>query len=438
MGGDTQITVGTNYIMRNTGQGASGQAGTNVATNYYSLQTINNYDTVLYVPTQFNNSSWTILSNGGFHSAGIKSDGSLWVWGYNLYGQIGDNTTINRSSPIQIGTSSWIAVATGQLHTAAITSNGVVWTWGNNSYSQLILSDALPRSSPTQIASTNTGLVNFASAVYAGWYSTHVITDNGYAISGGDNTYGQLGVNDTVSRSNPVFLVDSFLSASRSSPAQIVGGSYVYATAGENMTAAINSSGKLFTWGRNDFSQLSLIDRINRSDPVQIGASNYSLASATLSYLTVADSNNPQNLYGVGYNGYGQLGDGTTGSKLFLTNVLTQAYAGLSAPSTIMAGNFAPRNSSPVQIGTDSWIVLGAGDYSTLGLKSNNVLFAWGLNNFGQLGDSTTINKSSPVQIGNSSFTNVSAGASHNAILKSDGTGYIFGSNSDGQVGDLT
>ena len=82
--------------------------------------------------------SWTTISNGGLHSSAIRSDGSLWTWGYNALGPLGNNTSDNKSSPIQIGTSSWLAVSAGNSHTMGIKTDYTLWTWGYNTLYQLL------------------------------------------------------------------------------------------------------------------------------------------------------------------------------------------------------------------------------------------------------------------------------------------------------------
>jgi hypothetical protein len=117
-------------------------------------------------------------------------------------------------------------------------------------------------------------------------------------------------------------------------------------------------------------------------------------------------------LWAWGYNGYGQLGDGTT----------TQ------------------RHYSPVQVGSDTdWTVISAGGYYSLGIKADGTLWAWGNNGYGKLGDGTTTNRNAPIQVGtDDDWTNISAGAYHSQVIKADGTLWAWGYNYYGQLGDGT
>jgi alpha-tubulin suppressor-like RCC1 family protein len=76
--------------------------------------------------------SWKQISAGGYHTAGITTTGALFTWGNNTYGQIGDGTIVNKSSPVKIGSSSWSMVSAGQYHTAGITTTRALFTWGDN------------------------------------------------------------------------------------------------------------------------------------------------------------------------------------------------------------------------------------------------------------------------------------------------------------------
>jgi len=153
-----------------------------------------------YSPVQVGaGTNWSKISAGAYHSAAIKSDGTLWLWGYNGYGNLGDGTTTNRSSPVQIGSdTNWSLVSAGSYFTVAIKTNGTLWSFGNNGSGQLGLGDTTNRSSPTQVgAGTNWSLVK------TGTYHTVALKTDGTLWSFGYNNRGQLGLNDQTPRSSP-------------------------------------------------------------------------------------------------------------------------------------------------------------------------------------------------------------------------------------------
>lgn len=128
------------------------------------------------------------------HTAAVKNDGTVWTWGGNSYGQLGDGTTITKTTPVQVaGLTGVIAISTGSYHTAALKNDGTVWTWGANMFGQLgpnysYDSDSneyyyLNSSVPFQVP----GLTNVI-AIDAGPTQTTVIKNDGTVWTwGGDN-----------------------------------------------------------------------------------------------------------------------------------------------------------------------------------------------------------------------------------------------------------
>ncbi|HRU45471.1 MAG TPA: chromosome condensation regulator RCC1, partial [Spirochaetota bacterium] len=343
-------------------------------------------------PVQIGSSTdWASVSCGISHTVAIKSNGSLWAWGYNNSGRLGDGTTANKSSPIQIGVSTdWASVSCGGGHTVAIKSNGSLWAWGNNELGQLGDGTTGNKSYPIRI-----GVSTDWASVSCGGSHTVAIKSNGSLWAWGRNNSGQLGDGTTENRSSPV---------------QIGGGSTDWASVscGGSHTVAIKSNGTLWAWGYNYYGQLGDGTTANKSSPVQIGGGSTDWASVSCGNdHTVAIKSN-KTLWAWGYNGSGQLGDGTTGNK-----------------------------SSPVQIGSSTdWASVSCGGSHTVALKSNKTLWAWGNNGSGQLGDGTTTNKSSPVQIGVSTdWARVSCGNDHTIAIKSNGALWAWGGNNYGQLG---
>ncbi len=76
---------------------------------------------------------WSVLSAGVVHTVALKTDGTLWAWGWNCYGQLGDGTTTDRHSPVQTGSDTdWADISAGAVHTVALKTDGTLWTWGYN------------------------------------------------------------------------------------------------------------------------------------------------------------------------------------------------------------------------------------------------------------------------------------------------------------------
>jgi alpha-tubulin suppressor-like RCC1 family protein len=142
------------------------------------------------------------VTAGNNQTAVIKTDGSLWAWGTNNIGQVGDNTVINRSSPVQIGAlTNWYQVSAGEQLTASVKTDGTSWAWGSNSVGQLGQGNVIYRSSPVQVGA----LTNWAQISAGSSFVASVKTD-GSLWTWGLNGNGQLGQNiaPTVNRSSPV------------------------------------------------------------------------------------------------------------------------------------------------------------------------------------------------------------------------------------------
>ena len=121
------IAVKTDGTLWAWGQGELGQLGSNTSTNVFS-------------PIQIGAlSNWSRVSCGLGHTIAVKTDGTLWGWGQNSFGQLGLSDITLRSSPVQVGTmSDWKTISTDSYyHTSGVKSDGSLWTWGNNSYGQL-------------------------------------------------------------------------------------------------------------------------------------------------------------------------------------------------------------------------------------------------------------------------------------------------------------
>jgi len=144
------------------------------------------------VPVQVGaDSNWTSVSAGGRHTAGIRADGSLWAWGFNQSGQLGDGTTVGRFTPVRIGThNDWVSVSAGDVHTVGMRRGGSAWAWGNNGRGSLGDGTTTHRNAPTQ---TGTPTSWTAATVSAGVAHTAVVGINGLLMAWGSAEHGQLG-----------------------------------------------------------------------------------------------------------------------------------------------------------------------------------------------------------------------------------------------------
>jgi alpha-tubulin suppressor-like RCC1 family protein len=314
----------------------------------------------------------------GGHTLALKTDGTLWAWGENSLGQVGDGSTTDRHSPVQIGTD-FQFIAAGSFHSLAIKTNGTLWAWGAGNSGQLGSGSGTDRNTPVQVGTGYT-------AVAGGHLHTVGLKSDGSLWTWGDNSGGQLG--------------DGGASTNRYSPYQI-GAGYTAIAAGQWHNLGVRS-GALMSWGWNAQGQLGDGSAVMRSAPVQI-RSSFSGFLAAAGYQSFALETGGT-LWGCGWNIYGQLADG----------VVTQ-------------------RSIPVVIGS-GYGAVAAGAVHTLGLRTDGYLFAWGWNQTGALGDGTVTPSSVPKLIG-TGYKAVAAGDWHSLALKTDGSLWAWGDNSHGQLG---
>ncbi len=306
------------------------------------------------VPIQIGTASnWQTISAGAEHSMAIKTNGTLWAWGRNSEAQLGDGTNNNSNIPIQIGTdNNWVAVSTGSEHTLALKSNGTIWSWGGNTYGQC--GNAPPPNSvatPLQI-----GNATDWQSITAGSYHSMAIKTDGTIWAWGLNISGQLGDGTNTDRITPTQIDLST--------------DWNQVTAGWNHTLAIKNNGTLWAWGANNAGQLGDGSNINKNTPTQAGTATNWLSISGGEGHSIATKTDGT-LWAWGRNDLGQLGDGTNTD-----------------------------NNLPTQIGTaNNWNQIDGGYNYTLSIKNDNTLWAWGENNDGQLGDGTNTNQNIPVQI---------------------------------------
>ena len=350
--------------------------------------------TVFNVGTGICQAATPKIAAGSLYTVILKGDGTLWAWGYNDYGQLGDGTVVDRRSPVQIGTDidwSQIAVSGGGNHTIALKNDGMLWAWGYNQYGQLGDGTFINRLSPVQIG-TDTGWAHIS----AGGYHTIALKNDGTLWAWGYNDYGQLGDGTVVDRRSPVQIGTDI--------------DWSQISTGGHHTVAMKGDGTLWAWGKNDYGQLGDGTVVDRLSPVQIGTDTDWAHISAGGFHTMALKNDGK-LWAWGRNDEGELGDGTVVDRL-----------------------------SPVQIGTDTdWTHISAGGFYTTAVKSDATLWAWGYNNEGELGDGTVVDRFSPVQIGtDTDWNQISAGGYHTIALKNDGMLWAWGYNQYGQLGDGT
>jgi alpha-tubulin suppressor-like RCC1 family protein len=338
---------------------------------------------------------WQNIALGGATTIFIKSDGTLWATGWNEYGQLGDGTNVNKSVLTKIGNDNdWKSVTLGaNLQTLAIKNDGTLWAWGRNINGQVGDGTNIDRNLPTKIGNNNDW-----KFVVAGRQHSLAIKNDGTLWAWGSNSQGELGDGTTVSKNIPTKIGNDT--------------DWKSIAAGYRYTIALKNDGTLWTCGDNDWGQLGNgKPYISTNVLSKIGDSNnWLLISTRISTSSAIQKDGT--LWTWGNNQQGQLGNGDVDHNVTV----------------------------PTQIGIDkNWKQIASGDLNSSALKTDGTLWTWGLNDYGQLGDGTYIDKFTPTQIGNATdWESIYTGGGHSGALKSDGTFWTWGLNSSGQTGNGT
>jgi alpha-tubulin suppressor-like RCC1 family protein len=290
----------------------------------------------------------TSIATGERHSLALKTDGGLWTWGWNAYGQLGHgDTTYGRNAPTRVGSDSdWAAVASGINHSLTLKNEGSLWAWGDNGSGQLGLGDSV---SGNKNVPTRVGTASDWAVIAAGFEHSLALKANGSLWAWGGNSFGQLGHGDNV--------------YIRSVPTRVgTATDWAVVAAGGRHSLLLKADGSLWACGRNDDGQLGLGDSGsgNKNVPTRVGTDNNwvkVVAGGDYSLAVKADGS----LWAWGSNFAGTLGLGDL--QIDSRNV-------------------------PTRVGTASdWAAVSAGGLHTLALTTDGDLWVWGRNDSGQLGN---------------------------------------------------
>ncbi|MDR2017620.1 MAG: hypothetical protein LBQ00_01870, partial [Syntrophobacterales bacterium] len=365
-----------------------------------------------------------MVAAGGGHSIALKEDGTVWGWGYNGHGQLGDGTTIDKTYPVQakvkdndgklVPLSGVTAIAAGASSSSALQSDGTVWTWGYNNFGQLGDGTTTTRTTPVQLKN-----LSDVTAIAAQYYNFFALKKDGTVWSWGWNQYGQLG-NGTVDKPNALF--------AHPTPVQVKNLSDVKAiAAGYTHCLALKKDGTVWGWGGNGLGELGDGTKIDQYTPVQVLVKDDDDKLVPLLGVTAITTENHHSLalaedntvWAWGYNSFGQIGDGTSGTS-----------NNRSTPVLVLGGESGKQYLSGVT-------AMVTGEEHSLTLDKDGTMWVWGYNSYGQLGDGTTANKHTPVR-GLSDVAALGAGFWHSLALKSDCTVWTWGRNEYGQLGNGT
>jgi alpha-tubulin suppressor-like RCC1 family protein len=319
------------------------------------------------------------LTAGFGYTCGIRSDGSLWCWGTDVHGQLGDGTLSSTGTPVQLALgTTWNAIAASIRATCAIREDNTLWCWG---------SETATPTTPQQVGSAST----WRSISVAMTHRCGIQTD-GSLWCWGSNSSFDIGDGTNIDRPNPVHIGSD---------------SWRDVAAAGGHTCAIRADGTLWCWGTANDGELGTGTAMDfESSPVQVGTdTNWTSITAGDVYTCALRTDGT--LWCWGINHQGVLGTGTG----------IDAYV-------------------PTQVGAQTWRTIAAQSIFTCGIQSDATLWCWGAGTAGEIGDGTLDDQPTPVQIGAAHpWARLAVGSQHGCATDASGTTWCWGDNAQGQLG---
>ena len=322
------------------------------------------------------------IKDGSYDSGAIKTDGTLWLWGNNDSGRLGQNqgTPHRRSSPVQVGSdTTWSQIATSTGAAMSIKTDGTLWMWGGGANGYFAQNNEVQYSSPIQIPGTTW------ATICLGGSSAMAIKTNGTLWAWGIGTKGELAQNNVVNYSSPV---------------QIPGTTWRHVVMNTQSAYATKTDNTLWAWGNNsDRGELGQNNRTHYSSPVQIPGTNWALVDAR--YRGAMATKTDGTLWMWGNNQGGSMGIPSIG----------EGY-----------------RSSPVQVPGTTWGTsekdhIAGGFATAAAIKTDGTLWTWGNNGDGSLGLNDAVYRSSPTQIPGTEWDQLTTfGAGTFAAIQRDNT----------------
>ena len=361
----------------------------------------------------------------------LKSDGTVWTWGANADGKlgIGDTTTLRILVPVEVhgmGNISYLnsikAIMGGEEHNVALNADGTVWSWGWNAIGQLGNGTTNDAATPVQTGLTAIPPLTSVTRLGGRPYFTLAVKADGTVWGWGMNRYGQMG--NGTSGMVPVTIP---VQVNNSGPGGIINNP-IEVTCGYTYGAALALNGTVWTWGTGSFGQLGAGPRITSYMPVQVtGLSNVTAISSGWAHMLALKSDGT--VWSWGLNAHGEVGDGTAMNRSNAVQVLNVSNivavsggddhsSALAADGTVWKwgqndvgelGNGTTNNLAnpvPAKILVDAFgapftniVMVSARDYHNIAVKADGSVWMWGANDQGQCGVGTTNNVYQPATV---------------------------------------
>lgn len=359
------------------------------------------------------------LAAGDEHTLALKNDGTVWAWGANAFGQLGDGTTTNRLSAVQVpALFNIVKIAAGSRHSLAVRADGTLFAWGDNTEHQTSWRSDTAITTPQAIGLPYGRAVDVA----AGFSHSLAVTEDGRVYAWGYNRFGQLGDGTLVDKIAPTSTGLSGVTA---------------ISAGYDHSIAIDTAGDVYVWGRNDYGRLGARSGEDCGYPYYCLPSPFYLPGirgrmpAGGGFHTLISLGNG-GVMASGWNLYGQLGEDSAD--------ICTGSPGSGIPEECSFDLLQISRLSSIQ-------AVAAGGAHSAAIAVDGTLYTWGANGNGQLGvtSSDTCYSGGVVEVPCARYPNevsalagvvaVATGGIHTVAALSNGTVWAWGANGSGQLG---
>jgi len=418
------------------------------------------------------------ISSGERHTCVVKTTGALWCWGSNGNGQLGNGTTSNSNTPVNISslgtTVRTVSAGLVGFHTCALTADGTAKCWGNNGYGQLGDASTTQRSSPTNVGGIVAPQIN-------------ITTLSGFALPGSGYTASSPGFTlapPTSSRAGAFTFASTNLNSATidavTGEVTILGGGSTLLTATQAATSThdaatayvslafapvvsrlslsyysvcgVTSAGGMKCWGNNSWGQIGSSASNPQTTPVNVPGYTSDVAAVANGHHSTCALRTTGAVSCWGYNWNNNLSPGITQGATaigagYLHSCALMAYGGVKcwgrndSAGQLGDGTNTNRIAAVDVVGLSSGVVaITVGWEQNCALLNTGAVKCWGYNGYGQLGDGTNTNRSTPVQVSGltSGVVSISAGTNHTCALLDTGAVKCWGYNGYGQLGDTT
>jgi alpha-tubulin suppressor-like RCC1 family protein len=340
----------------------------------------------------------------------IDKDGKVWAWGNNSYGTVGDNTTISKLTPVALGgATKTFCVIKVKNQALAIDKNGKLWGWGYNAHGQVGDNSVICKSTPVAVGGTNKTFCK----IFTGLFNSYGIDKNGKLWSWGQNiasTY-LLG-NGNISCASALTPVAVGGALANKVVCEIAGG--------RDYAFAIDSSGKVWSWGWNGYGGLGVPYITSITSPISIGGTIRTFCSIQMGYNSTILG---QHAAGIDKNG--------------------QVWSwGYNSSTGEYGDNSSTCKATPVCIAgaAKTFCFISSNGSNTVGIDKNGKVWGWGANSSGQLGNNTATGKCTPVSVAGTTktFCKIATSGNHTMGIDKNGKAWGWGSNTNGRLGDNT